>query len=45
MQVGVGGGRRLARGRAERLRWWRPSAGELRDVVEVAGFARPEGGA
>jgi len=21
------------------LRWWRPSAGELRNVVEVAGFA------
>jgi hypothetical protein len=21
------------------LRWWRPSAGELRNVVEVVGFA------
>jgi len=21
------------------MRWWRPSAGELRNVVEVAGFA------
>ena len=21
------------------MRWWRPSAGDLRNVVEVAGFA------
>jgi len=34
VQAGAGGGRRLARGPAERLR----SAGELRDVVEVAGL-------
>jgi hypothetical protein len=25
--------------RLSELRWWRPSAGELRNVVEVAGFA------
>jgi hypothetical protein len=33
----VGGG--LPAVRLSGLRWWRPSAGDLRHVVEVAGFA------
>jgi hypothetical protein len=39
VQVGAGGGRRLAFGPVERAPVVVPSAGELRDVAEVAGFA------